>query len=94
MAEKEEKENPKKRKIPWWVIILALIGAYYFFFVAGEVADYQYCVSDCKFNVDMCIMDSESIQDKYSTFYYNEDDIDSCIDELDSCLNHCESDYG
>lgn len=84
--------DKKKGKVPWWIIALLVLLALYFFNTEDlevNLIEYSSCVSDCKFDISMC-MDYPS---SFSNTCMVESNVAECVDDLEICLDSCEADW-
>jgi hypothetical protein len=98
--EKEKKYENKMVLIYILVIIVAIVifGFIFGWFSFGgknsiqEDNNYKMCVNNCivrGYEVS-CLFFIEPLHDKYRDEYLSYDEIDTCLDELKSCIDNCE----
>jgi len=78
-----------KKKVPWWVIILIIILGFWLLAVLGTAEEYKSCVDECVSDIDSCLMHSE-IYDSQGNAYVEDLDYESCINDLESCVDWCD----
>jgi hypothetical protein len=85
------KEEFKKHSFWWWILIIIII-IFLYNILSDNTEEYTYCVKDCSYDNSNCIADNEIIGNQ--DIYILGDEAEGCVDDLEYCLNNCESDYG
>lgn len=68
----------------WWIVD----GINY-----DQKEEYSYCVEDCVYEHSSCISSVGGVSDKYLNIWIDEDETNSCVDDLEYCVESCKFDY-
>lgn len=91
---KEETEE-NKTKIPWWIILIIVLLVLWSISSGNKLDEYSDCVDYCSIDLDDCIgfNDIPLIIEGKTRYFYESYEVNSCISDLEICIDECESKY-